>query len=775
VNYRAGAGRHVVAPDRYQSIMTEDTSIRELDQETVARIAAGEVVERPASVLKELVENSLDADAGRIDVTVEGGGTELLRVRDDGIGMTRADVEAAVREHTTSKLTDASELQSVSTLGFRGEALHTIGAVSRMTITTRKRGGDGTGTRLEYVGGDVETVEPAGHPEGTTVEMTELFYNTPARRKYLAEEQTEFRHVSKVLGRYALANPDVAVSLTHDDREVFATTGSGDLQSAIMAVYGREVAESMLRVEAEFDDEGVPLDRVEGYVSHPETTRSRAEYIAGYVNERYVETEEIRDGVVEAYGGQLAADRYPFAVLFVDMPAERVDVNVHPRKLAVRFDDATGVRSAVKTAVREALLSEGLLRSSAPRGRSAPEETPVQPGDPDETPAQADDSDETPAQTSNHDETSAQTSNHDETPDMADERADGVADQQADASDIDPAAANARPSGSEDSPASPSERGGETAEPVESATPEVRSDPDDGASGSPGVDSVDADEDSAAAADTSVQPSAADSAQGTLDDGATGTNGSGSENASGSTVGSGDGRIAGDSGRRKFDATDQRTLDGTEVSRTEPYDRLPPLRVLGQAHETFLVAESPDGLVLVDQHAADERIQYERLRDALDADSTTQALASPVELSLTPDEAAVVDEYEEALARLGFHVDCEGTRLSVRTVPSVLGEQLSPEHLRDVFGTLLSADESAADATVSSLASDLLADLACAPAVTGNTSLTEGSIQELLAALDDCENPYACPHGRPTIVELETDELERRFERDYPGHGERRQ
>jgi DNA mismatch repair protein MutL len=226
--------------------------------------------------------------------------------------------------------------------------------------------------------------------------------------------------------------------------------------------------------------------------------------------------------------------------------------------------------------------------------------------------------------------------------------------------------------------------------------------------------------------------------------------------------------------QRKFDATDQQTLAGTDVSRTETYDQLPPLRVLGQAHETFLVAESPDGLVLIDQHAADERIHYDRLQSALESDATTQALASPVELSLTPDEAAVVDAYGEALARLGFHVDREGTRLQVRSVPSVLGEQLSPERVRDVFGTLLEADESAADETVTELASELLADLACAPAVTGNTSLTDGSIQELLVALDDCKNPYACPHGRPTIVELETSELEDRFERDYPGHGTRR-
>jgi DNA mismatch repair protein MutL len=204
--------------------MTEEgTAIRKLDRSTVERIAAGEVVERPASAVKELVENSIDADAARIDVEVDGDGTDRIRVADDGTGMTEADVRAAVREHTTSKIGDIEDLESgVDTLGFRGEALHTIGAVSRTTITTKPRGGD-RGTRLRYEGGEVTSVEPAGCPEGTAVEVADLFYNTPARRKYLKREATEFAHVNRVASRYALANPGVAVSLTHDDRETFST------------------------------------------------------------------------------------------------------------------------------------------------------------------------------------------------------------------------------------------------------------------------------------------------------------------------------------------------------------------------------------------------------------------------------------------------------------------------------------------------------------------------------------------------------------------------
>ncbi|WP_115863091.1 DNA mismatch repair endonuclease MutL, partial [Halorussus litoreus] len=364
--------------------------ITRLDDDTVRKIAAGEVVERPASVVKELVENSLDADADRIDVTVEAGGTERIAVSDDGVGMSEADVRAAVREHTTSKLGDLDDLESgVATLGFRGEALYTIGAVSRVTITTKPRASDDgdehgdpsrRATELRMAGGDVESVGPAGRPEGTTVEVADLFYNTPARRKYLKTETTEFSHVSTVVTRYALANPDVAVSLTHDDREVFATSGRGDLRSALLSVYGREVATSMIEVEGTDGVEGPDSSiSVSGYVSDPETTRSSREYVSTYVNGRYVRSPVVREAVLSAYGGQLSTERYPFAVLFVEVSPSEVDVNVHPRKLECRWDDEAAVGDAVERAVTSALLDHGLVRSSAPRGKSTPDEATVEP------------------------------------------------------------------------------------------------------------------------------------------------------------------------------------------------------------------------------------------------------------------------------------------------------------------------------------------------------------------------------------------------------------
>ncbi|MBX0295283.1 DNA mismatch repair endonuclease MutL [Haloarcula nitratireducens] len=699
------------------------TDIRRLDERTVERIAAGEVVERPASVVKELVENAVDADANRVDVTVERGGSEGIRVADDGVGMDREAVERAVEQHTTSKIRDIADLEGgVGTLGFRGEALHAIGAVSRLTITTRPRGGD-VGTELVVEGGEVTSVGPAGCPEGTTIEVEDLFYNVPARRKYLKQASTEFAHVNTIVTSYALANPNVAVSLSHGGRETFATTGQGDLRETVMSVYGREVAQSMIAVE-DADLPAGPLEGVSGLVSHPETTRAGREYLSTYVNGRYVRAKTAHDAVVDAYGTQIAPDRYPFAVLFLDVPAGDVDVNVHPRKMEVRFADDEGVREQVRTAVEDALLEEGLLRSSAPRGRSQPEQTEISPersGDEgaanevgSET-ADPADSESADATASNRTAGDADSVRADETVSTADETAPsatGTADQRAD-------------------------------------TPSASSPADSVSTGS--------------AADSTPIGTAGDAADESASDAADG---------SAARTGGNSGPTDQPSPDRKFSGGHEqaRLGDGPETT----HDSLPSMRILGQLHETYVVAETDDGLVLIDQHAADERVNYERLQAQFAGETTTQALADPVELELTAREAAVFEERSDALASLGFHTARTGKRtVAVRTLPGVIADAADPDIVRDVLGAFVSGEGSAAT-TVEAAADELLGDLACYPSVTGNTSLTEGSVRDLLSALDDCENPYACPHGRPTVIEISHGELEDRFERDYPGHAGRR-
>ena len=738
--------------------------IHELDEATVDRIAAGEVVERPASAVKELVENAIDADATRVEVAVEAGGTDGIRVSDDGVGMTREAVQRAVREHTTSKIRDVSDLEAgVGTLGFRGEALHAIGAVSRLTVRTRPRsdreGVDAaeTGTELVVDGGTVEAVESVGCPAGTTVEVTELFHNVPARRKYLKTEATEFTHVNRVVTGYALANPDVAVSLRHDGRETFATPGQGDLRSAMLAVYGRAVAADTVPVGGggadptaeparaavrEIDDGEGPLDGLCGLVSDPETTRSGSEYVNVYVNGRWVTARAVREAVVEAYGGQLASDRYPFAALFLSLPAGEVDVNVHPRKREVRFADESGLRRQVQGAVREALLSAGLVRSSAPRGRSKPEQTEISPeqavmksdslAGTGEEPRRVDDGRWRDENT----EADPEPGVEDPGPDAVEREARAetdpgrwrVADSDGIAPTADPHEGDAGSAGSAASGAAGT--GGRSSG---GATPDtVRSDEAAaGAQTAPGTSPTDA-----GAATARSDPH---------------------------------GRIRG--------AGEQRTLGGEPVDRTFGFDRLPGMRVLGQADDTYLVAETDDGLVLVDQHAADERVNYERLRERfLGAPVTTQTLAEPLAVSVTGAEAELVREAGEALERLGFAVETRDTgadgagdrQVAVRAVPALLADAVDADLVRDLLGDLAAGDPGA---TVTERVDALLGDMACYPAITSNESLSAGSVVALLEALDECENPYACPHGRPTLVEFDWAEIEGRFERDYPGHG----
>ena len=638
--------------------------IRELDPTTVERIAAGEVVERPASVVKELVENSLDADASRVRVAVESGGTESIRVSDDGIGMDEQSLRRTVEKHTTSKI----------------------------------RNNDAEG-------GDVERVRPAGCPEGTTIEVEDLFYNVPARRKYLSQDATEFAHVNSVVTAYALANPDIAFELEHDGRETFATTGQGGLRETVMDVYGREVAQAMIPLEAEAVPEG-PLESVSGLVSHPETNRAGREYLSTYVNGRYVTADAVREAVMEAYETQLASDRYPFAVLFVEIDPSDVDVNVHPRKMDIRFADDEGVREQITVAVADALKREGLLRSTAPRGRSAPEQTEINPGEREESSSGSDGLPST-----------GETTNADATRETQ----------------------------------GPAARGdGETAAGHESTRSQ--------SSGEATADSSSASASPRSVGSSASETGASEEGEGVGDDppvcGRRGSSGSDRDSRQSPSM----------------TATDQQHF-GEDDPTVREFGSLPSMRVLGQFQETYVVAETDDGLVLLDQHAADERINYERLRERFLGETTTQVLAEAVEIELTARESALFERFTDALSRLGFQADRIDERtVEVRTVPALLAESGGPELVRDVLSSFVSHERAAAE-TVDAVADELLADLACYPSVTANTSLTDGSILSLLEALADCDNPYACPHGRPVLIEIDTDEIADRFERDYPGHG----
>jgi DNA mismatch repair protein MutL len=771
---------------------SEFAEITRLDDRTVREIAAGEVVERPASVVKELVENALDAGANRVAVTVENGGIDGIRVRDDGHGMTPEQLPEAVAEHTTSKLDGMAQLDDgIGTLGFRGEALYTVGAVARLTVRSRSTGQE-TGAELVVDHGEQSDVRAVGCPGGTTVEVRELFAETPARRKFLKKPATEFDRVNGIASAYALANPDIAVSLEHDDREVFASPGDGDLRSAVLAVYGREVAESMIDVGHGEKESTVS---VTGVVSDPETTRASRSYVTTFVNGRWVQDSDLRSAVVEAYGGQLAADRYPFAVLFLTVPPAAVDANVHPRKTEVRFDDEADVIETVQSAVRESLLDAGLLRTGAPRGRSAPEETQLDPeivggsGTEHERRAKAEQSESGggDGDDSNRDRGDRNDSNRDRGRNRDSNRDNDDSDND----DSDRNDSDNDDSDRDDEPDSDGSDESSAADTVLDAWDDSSA-TEDAAVADPPSREGESDESGEGASRhaTDETPMASDgpSPRGWQRDGDS------------SDDNSDDGAVseAADPDRRRTENSvgglpSQHTLSGGTTDEWTEYDTLPRLRLLGQYDDTYLVCATAEGLVLVDQHAADERVNYERLRRAVgigadgadgsetESSGTVQALAEPVEVPLTAREAALFERFRDALAAAGFHAERaedgdadDGNAVRVTAVPAVFDATLDPELLRD---TLVSFAENVAgsDRPAAAAADDLLADLACYPSITGNTSLTAGSVTELLAALDECENPYACPHGRPVIVRFDAEEVEDRFERDYPGHAGRRE
>ena len=340
--------------------------IRVLTPETAAQIAAGEVVERPASVVKELVENSLDAGATQIVVEVSGGGLKLIRVVDDGVGIPTAEVETAFERHATSKLTSSSDLERISTLGFRGEALPSIASVSELELVTRAEG-EQTGARVRLRSGTLVKKEAVGRPRGTTVQVADLFQSVPARLKFVKSTSTENGRIGNLVTRYAMARPSVRFSLTIDGRKTLTTNGSGELREAVASVYGSEAASSMLEISAAEDS----LARVHGLAGPPTLSRAQAGYVTLILNGRWIQDRRLTYAVEEAYQNMLEVGRRPVAVLLIESPPEDVDVNVSPSKTEVRFKRDREMFSLVQRSVRQSLVASGPVHSPSLAATSA--------------------------------------------------------------------------------------------------------------------------------------------------------------------------------------------------------------------------------------------------------------------------------------------------------------------------------------------------------------------------------------------------------------------
>lgn len=601
-------------------------SIRILKDEVASQIAAGEVVERPASVVKELIENALDAQAGVISIQIADAGRTLIEISDDGMGIPADEMALAVARHATSKLSSAEDLFHINTLGFRGEALASIASVSRFTLTSRAKDSD-VGARLQVEGGRVlGQPQPIGAPQGTVVRVEALFYNVPARLKFLKRDLTERQQIDALVTRYALAYPTVRFQLFEDGRPVLQTTGRGDRREVLAGLYGVDIARQMLEVS--FEEENL---HVSGFISPVALTRSNRKEITFFINGRWVQDGALAAALLQAYHTLLMVGRYPLATLFVELNPEDVDVNVHPAKAEVRFRSPDRVFSGVQRAVRRALLAYSPI---PPVAHAAWQ--------------------------------------------------DGASSRMIDPAWIMPREGESLRLENWGMP----EAGEEVATPNESWV-----------------------------------------------------------------VTSGN-NIASPAAPAGTDSPDQAALPST--------GSLPLLRLIGQVGLTYLVAEGPDGLYLIDQHAAHERVLFERYMRQRSTQIPAQTLLEPATVHLPPASAQLLQSNLELLGRIGFQVEPFGPNtFRVRAIPALLSG-LDPQAAVRVVVEDFEEDETPLQAEVEA---KIIARVCKRAAVKAGQVLSADEQRALLRELENCRSPRTCPHGRPTMIHLSVDLLERQFGR----------
>lgn len=663
--------------------------IQELSERLANQIAAGEVVERPASVVKELVENAIDAKASQIDILIEEAGLKKIQIVDNGEGISQDDVENAFKRHATSKIHNRDDLFRIRTLGFRGEALPSIASVSEMTLETATAN-ETQGSYLFLKGGKIEEHRPASLRAGTKITVENLFFNTPARLKYVKSLQTELSNIGDIVNRMALSHPNIAFRLVHDGHKMLSTSGTGDLKQTLAGIYGVATAKKMVKVEAE------DLDfKLNGYVSLPEVTRASRNYLSVIINGRYIKNYMLNKAIINGYQSKLMVGRYPIAVLEITMDPLLVDVNVHPTKQEVRLSKEKELMELISRGIAESLRQINLIPDVGenPSFKRKVEKIHTEQLDLplEEQPKKKSDLNYDPKTGIFYVEPKAPEPI--ETPVPLKEEI------------------------VEKTMTVPLETEQEKASIVEE-TPEPLME-------------------EAASVEEEVYEEAANADHPEFD-------------------------LSTQSGEKVIEQAI------TKLEQEQPKERFPMLEYFGQMHGTYLFAQSKDGLYIVDQHAAQERIKYEYFREKIgDVSDDLQELLVPFVLDYPNNDAIKLKEQTELLQEVGIYLEEFGPNsFIVRAHPTWYPAGQEESIIREMIDMLLITGS----VSVKKFREATAIMMSCKRSIKANHHLNEAQARVLLTDLAQCENPFNCPHGRPVLIHFSNSDMEHMFKRIQDPH-----
>lgn len=781
-----------------------------LSQDTIDKIAAGEVVERPSSVVKELVENAIDAGANAVTVEIKDGGTSLVRITDNGCGIPKEQVRIAYQQHATSKIRTVDDLLTSGTLGFRGEALSSIAAVSQVEMIT-KTAGSLTGVRYVIEGGAEKSLEEIGAPEGTTFLVHNLFYNTPARKKFLKSPSGEAGCVSDLMERMALSHPEISFKFINNRDTKIHTSGNCNLKDIIYSIYGRDIASNLLKIDSDFGN-----IKITGFIGKPVISRGNRNYENYFVNNRYVKSTIIARGIEDAYKPFMMSHRYPFTVLRISIDTEEVDVNVHPQKLEVRFSNQQDVYEKVYQSIKDALLGKELIPEftiDTPAGSSAPKGSEASKAAAGLTAAP-----------------NGMTYSAGRSAESRDNRKSGASgslngsQSAAVGTQIDRNGSKSGVSGSQEAQAvrkSParypepfekirSQLIAEAASPYERKYPNrdrqaVQMKPVTGTI----LPSDGKKEEKRNANLTEKQNETPNGKlfEPLLEKQSDNSNGDPNEKQTERLIGNPTEKQTGGQNEKQNEGQDEKQIgtglpgvgkklealdekqekvlsealkEDTERMQEELQERQavqmelfdekllseanrPKHRLIGQVFDTYWIVEFDEKMYLIDQHAAHEKVLYERfMKEYREKKQTSQMITPPVIVTISLQEEPLLKRHMEAFTSVGFEIEPFGGReYAISAVPGNLYGLASKELFLEILDGLSDVSEKASDQMIC----EKIASMSCKAAVKGNSRFTAAEANALINELLTLENPYNCPHGRPTIVTMTKYELEKKFKR----------